>query len=380
MRTAKRTAAVLVAAFAVFLFGFAASLADRLLNPTFDAPIATSTTAAALHASLRVVDLHADSLVWERSLAERGTTGHVDVPRLIEGHVALQVLALPTKSPLGQNFERTEDGWIDQITVLGVAQLWPLDAWTSLEARAHLHAAELAALDAERDDLFVVRNVQDLDRVGEGGVAALLAIEGAHCLEGDVEAVDRLFAAGFRMFGLTHFFDNELGGSAHGVDKGGLTDFGRAVVERMEALSIVVDLAHASPAVIDDVLDVVKRPVVVSHTGVRGVCDNDRNLTDAQLFRIRDNGGVIGIGFWPAAVCGDDAAAIAKSIAYVADRIGADHVALGSDYDGAVGVPFDASGMEALTHALLERGMDDETIAKIMGENTLRVLRASLPN
>lgn len=364
----------------VFVFGPGVTVAEWFLNPTHGAEITVSAAARRLHAELVVADLHADSLLWDRSLAERSRTGHVDLPRLREGNVTLQVFALPTKTPFGQNFDSTPADGIDQIQLLGVAQMWPSETWSSLEARAHLHARELGDVAAASNDLFLVLEAEDIDRIRRGGpTGGLLAIEGAHCLEGDLDAVDRLFASGFRMFGLTHFFDNRLGGSAHGVEKGGLTDFGRQVVARMETRGIVVDLAHASPAVIDDVLDIATKPVVVSHTGVRGVCANNRNLDDRALERIRDNGGVVGIGFWPDAVCGDDADAIVASIRYVSDRIGVEHVALGSDYDGAVSVPFDASKLAALTDALLAAGFDQAQIRKVMGENVLRVLRATLP-
>jgi hypothetical protein len=103
----------------------------------------------------------------------------------------------------------------------------------------------------------------------ERRVAALLATEGLHAIEGDLRNVDTLHAAGFRMLGLTHFFDNEVAGSAHGVAKGGLTPLGRAVVRRMEALGILVDVAHASPRAVDDVLAMATRPVLVSHGGVQ---------------------------------------------------------------------------------------------------------------
>ena len=202
---------------------------------------------------------------------------------------------------------------------------------------------------------------------------------GAHALDGRVESLDALFAAGFRMIGLVHFFDNGVGGSAHGVDKGGLTPLGAAVVARMEQLGIVVDLAHASPALIDDVLDQATRPVVVSHTGVRGVVDNQRNLSDDQLRRIAATGGVVGIGFWKLAIGGDDAAAIARSIRYTADVVGVDHVGLGSDFDGAVETPFDISGLALLTEALLAEGFGPDEVRKLMGGNLVRVLRQGLP-
>ena len=142
---------------------------------------------------------------------------------------------------------------------------------------------------------------------------------------------------------------------------------------------MLVDVAHASAATIDDVLATAMRPVIVSHTGVRGVCDNARNLGDRHVRGIADSGGIVGIGFWPTACGGEDAASIARSIHYAVDVAGIDHVGLGSDFDGAVPVPFDATGLVQLTDALLAAGLDDGAIAKVMGGNVRRVLLETLP-
>ena len=133
-------------------------------------------------------------------------------------------------------------------------------------------------------------------------------------------------------------------------------------------------------ATIDDALSVSTRPVVASHTGVRGIADNARNLSDEHLAGIAASGGIVGIGFWETACGGPDAGAIARSIAYAVERIGADHVALGSDWDGAVPVPFDAAGTVRLTEALLAEGLDEASIRAVMGENVLRLLGATLPD
>ena len=119
--------------------------------------------------------------------------------------------------------------------------------------------------------------------------------------------------------------------------------------------------------------------MVVSHTGVRGTCDNRRNLSDAQLRAVARTGGVVGIGFWDTAVCGDDARAVARAIGHAVRVAGADHVGLGSDFDGAVTTPFDASGLPQVTQALLDAGMAEDDIARVMGGNVVRLLRQSLP-
>ena len=142
---------------------------------------------------------------------------------------------------------------------------------------------------------------------------------------------------------------------------------------------MIVDVAHASSATIDDVLAIATRPVVASHTGVRGVADNARNLSDDHLRGIAASGGLIGIGFWSTASGGDDAEAIARSAKHATNVAGMDHVALGSDFDGGVQTPFDASGLVQVTDALLLAGFKDDEVAKVMGGNAIRVLRDCLP-
>jgi membrane dipeptidase len=183
-----------------------------------------------------------------------------------------------------------------------------------------------------------------------------------------------------RMIGLTHFFDNEVAGSSAGVAKGGLTPLGRELVKRMEARGIIVDLAHTSPTTVDEVLAMATRPVVVSHTGVKGTCDSPRNLSDDQLLRIAANGGVVGIGYWDGALCADiSPASFARAVIHAILIAGVDHVALGSDFDGATKTRFDASQLAVVTDALLALGLDSTMIAKVEGGNAIALLRRGLP-
>ena len=356
------------------------------MNPLVAAsPPAPSPEAVRLHATLAVADLHADALLWDVPLLERRSYGHVDVPRLLQGRIAVQAFTVVTKTPSGMNIEaNTADS--DLITWLAIAQAWPPRTWRSLLERSLHQAQKLErAAAASEGQLLVVRDREDLDelirrhRADPEVVGGVLGIEGAHALEGELSSLDTLFVAGFRTIGLTHFFDNEIGGSAHGVSKGGLTDFGRRVVARMEALGIVVDLAHASPRLVDDVLAIAERPVIVSHTGVRGTCDNQRNLDDQRLVGIAATGGVIGIGLWPTAICGESTSAWARAVRHAVGVAGVDHVALGSDWDGAVEAVVDAAGAVHLVDALLTEGFTAQEIRGIMGENAIRVLRATLP-
>lgn len=341
--------------------------------------------AAALHARLFVADLHADSLLWNRDLLVRNGLGHVDLPRLIEGNVGLQVFTAVTKVPSGINYERNEAA-SDDITLLAIAGLWPARTWGDLTERALYQAEKLSGFAARSGGRLVfVRTRGDLDRVlaardaGEPAVAALFGIEGAHALEGRIGNLDRLHAAGLRVLGLAHFFDNEVAGSAHGAKKGGLTDLGRAVVARANELGIVIDVAHASEATVAEVLELSSAPVILSHGGIRSACETGRNLPDALMARLAAKGGVAGIGYWDGAVCDIAPSGVAKSILRAVAVMGVDHVALGSDFDGATTVAFDTSELAAVTAALLAAGMGEDDVAKVMGLNALRLFRRVLP-
>jgi microsomal dipeptidase-like Zn-dependent dipeptidase len=206
----------------------------------------------------------------------------------------------------------------------------------------------------------------------------MLSVEGLQNLEGDLRNLGRLQRAGFRMASLTHFFDHDLAGSMHGLKKGGLTPKGRAAIRRMEALGMIVDVAHCSHACVADILALAQRPVVSSHGGVQATCKVNRNLTDEEVRGVAATGGVVGIGYWEGAVCSTDPRATAKAIRHVRDLVGIAHVALGSDYDGATTVRFDTSQLVQVTQSLLDEGFTAQEIRAVMGENALRVIRAGI--
>jgi membrane dipeptidase len=363
------------------------AVADRKLNTVLaPPPYFSSSRAQSLHQQLLIVDLHADSLLWKRDLLARNSRGHVDIPRLIDGNVALQAFTIVTKTPRGLNIENNDDQ-TDNITLLAIAGRWPISTWSSLKERTLYQASRLSDAAARSNGKFVViRTATDLAaylqrRSSDRGITAgFLGVEGAHALDGDLNNIDVFFEHGIRMMSPTHFFDNDIGGSAHGLVKGGLTAKGKEMVKRMQAKSMIVDLAHASSNVISDVLEISTRPVFVSHTGVKGTCNNTRNLSDEQIQGIARTGGLIGIGYWETAVCGKDAKAIARAIRYTANVAGVEHVSLGSDFDGAVATPFDTTGLVQITDSLIAEGFTDEEIKLIMGGNAIRVLLASLPS
>lgn len=338
-----------------------------------------------LHASLDIADLHADTLLWYRSLLERSDRGQVDLPRMIDGNMAVQMLTTVTKSPSGQNYDLNSAEAGDNITLLALVQRWPLATRDSLFARAVYQAERLHSFASESDDLEVVTSSEELKQVlkareaGDNKVAALLGTEGSHALDGDLGNIQRLYDAGFRMMSLQHFFDNKLGGSLHGESNAGLTEFGRRAVLEMDSLGIMIDVSHSAPQVVDDVLNLIDNPLIVSHTGFKGHCDRKRNISDALITRIAKRGGLIGVGFWSEAVCGEDIAAIADSIAYGIESFGLGAVALGSDWDGGVTTPIDASDLAYLTSALLHRGLTPEEVRAVMGGNTIRYFLEHLP-
>lgn len=346
-------------------------------------PYRVSEQARRLHESAFVIDLHSDSLLWKRNIVKESDVGHVDVPRLKRGNVGLQVFSAVTKSPEGLNYSRNTDG-SDDITKLALVQMWPPRTWSSLYERAAYQLEKLYAF-ASASDLVVIRNRQEFEALikrresGMPDIGAVYLIEGAHPLEGELQNLDRLYEQGLRIVGLTHFFDNELGGSLHGVSGDGLSDFGKAVILRANELSMIVDVAHASPAMVSDVLDISDSPLMLSHGGIRGSCDSERNLSDALMRRFASQGGLIGIGYWHAAVCDASPQGIVRAIRYAIDLLGVEHVALGSDYDGTVEVPFDTSELQILTEVMLQQGFSEDEIRKVLGDNARQFLLENLP-
>ena len=264
---------LLIVAAVVFFWLAPAKIESAQNRVLAHAPYAIDAAALQLHQDLFVADLHADSLLWKRDLLQRSDVGHVDLPRLQDGNVALQVFSAVTKSPSGLNdVENAADS--DDITLLAMTQLWPLATWSSIYERASYQLRKLKEFsDASGGELQLILTKRDLRSLiearanGQDAVGAIYLIEGAHPLQGRLENLDRLQQQGLRVIGFTHFFDNELGGSLHGTSKAGLTDFGRQVVRRADELEVIIDIAHASPQAVRDILSLTKRPLMLSHGG-----------------------------------------------------------------------------------------------------------------
>jgi microsomal dipeptidase-like Zn-dependent dipeptidase len=446
---APRAALALVLAAA--LGGCVGDLIEQDLNRVYtpmDAPEVTPDELAA-HEALFVADLHADTMLWTRDLLEEGDLGHLDLPRMDEGNVALQVFSVVTDTPpetsppppgarLIEERAANRPAYcltgesINRTGLLQVAQLRPLRTWFDREKRALYQAERLKRFVTEsrmraandplnRPSLMMIYDAEDLKELvrrrqsGEPVVGALLALEGAHWLgeeEPDIEAgVDRLVAAGFRMLAPTHRFNNALGAASEGCDQlAGLTEAGYRFIERVEEQDATLDLAHLSDLGAAQAAAASDTPVVVSHTGVRdrcrtlddtdpdlALCDVARGMRDEEIRAVARTGGVVGLGYWPEAVGRDVGAVVAAFVsarevlsepAFMAemrairpDYDPVDHLAFGSDFDGAVSVPFDTSDLVWLTAALRREGSFDEAaIRKIAGANVCRVLALRLPD
>ncbi|MFT3845536.1 MAG: dipeptidase [Lacibacter sp.] len=375
---------VIIVIAAVIFFGFVPGYVDKSKN-TVTLKVIEPPKQAWYDSIPFIADLHCDELLWDRNLLTEHNYGHVDVPRMLKANMALQVFTIVSKTPKHMNIEHN-DSKTDNITLLSFAQLRPFNTWFNVTNRALNQCRELHVFAEKSNGQFrVITSKTTLqqyinDRAANHNITAgMLGIEGAHCLNDDIENLYKVYNAGVRYIGLAHFFDNDWAGSAHGMNKGGLTAKGKELVRKMDSLHVIIDLAHASPKTIDDVLAFTNSPVIVSHTGVQGVCNNTRNLSDAHLLAIGKHIGLVGIGFWETAVCGSDAAATARTIRYVADKIGVDKVALGSDFDGAIGTHFDVTGLPLIVNALLKEGFNRKEIEMIMGGNVRDFFLRNLP-
>lgn len=322
---------------------------------------APATAAQALHQGALVVDAHADTvlgIIKGRPLGLRSRKGHVDLPRLREGGVNVQVFAHYIQG------EYKPDRALPRFLEL-------LDAF-------------LTEVDANAQHITVVKTVAQLEEaVAQDKIAAVLAIEGGEALAGRLAVLRIFHRLGVRLIGLTWNERNDL---ADGVGEsgtgGGLSRLGVAVVQEMNRLGMVVDVSHLSDAGFWHVMDVSSRPVVASHSNCRALCRHPRNLSDEQIKALARNGGVIGMNFYPPFVDDDARRAtierIVDHVEHIVQLVGPDHVGLGSDFDGIDSTPRgleDVSKLPRLTEAMLRRGFSEAHIRKILGENFLRVFR-----
>jgi membrane dipeptidase len=335
----------------------------------------------AFHRECRVLDLHIDTPLWMRLVGydigkrhrNRLPTSpvgcHFDLPRAAEGGLDAAVFGLVINPaevrselmlPL-RLLARIESGF-------GIAQ--------TLESLRLIEGAQAA----EPDRFVFARTGTELGAaVDEGRFAVLACLEGAHGIEGSLENLRRGYEAGLRMLGLVHFQSTE---AAHPMtvaefDTQGLTPFGRELVAELERLGIVVDLAHLNEPGVDDALEIMTRPFVVSHSACRALLGHRRNLSDDQIRRIAERGGVIGVATGRMCVGGGGLERFLDHLEHVIRVGGAEAAALGSEYDGAI-IPEagmgDVTAFPRVTAGLLARGHAPQVVRKVMGENAIRVL------
>jgi membrane dipeptidase len=347
------------------------------------------------------IDSHIDTvqrvLVMGEDLAKRWDVGHVDIPRLREGgtHAPFFALWVPTYFPASEAVRRTLD----------------------------LRDAMQSLFDKHRDQIEHATTATDIERIVKAGkIAAFLTVEGGHTIDDDLRVLRMYYQLGIRSMTLTHSHNNNWADSSTDEPThNGLTDFGKEVVREMNRLGMIVDVSHVADKTFYDALEVTTKPVMCTHSSMRALSDVPRNVTDEMLWALAKNGGVIGITFGEGFVNPQDAellradikiettapllsgrtlddyaaedvrklfgtrVKVAAKVEDVADHIdhavkiaGIDHVGIGSDFDGVSGPPNgldDVSKMPALIAVLLERGYKERDVKKILGENTLRVIR-----
>jgi membrane dipeptidase len=333
---------------------------------------------------LPVFDGHNDVITRDDAgdFATGRSGGHIDLPRARAGGLAGGIFALFTPSP-GGDFQLPQDGGSYAVEPAEPIGQEPAAADTT-RAAGRLFALERAG------HLRIARRAGDLDAaLADGVLAAVLHMEGAEAIDPGLEALDLWHAAGLRSLGPVWSRSNAF---AHGVpfafpgtpDTGpGLTPAGSALVRRCAELGIAVDLSHLNEAGFWDVARIDSGPLIASHSGAHALAPSTRNLTDAQLDAIGASGGLVGIVFAVAFLRADGRddpdtplERIVEHARYVAERIGVEHVALGSDFDGAT-IPRalgDVAGLPRLLDALRAGGFTEAEVRAIARENWRRVL------
>ncbi|MCL4425648.1 MAG: dipeptidase [Firmicutes bacterium] len=313
------------------------------------------------HQRAIVVDAHCDTLLplvrGQKTLTQRSEAGHIDLPRLQEGGVKVQFFAA-----------YVEADYKPDRALKRAIQLFDVFFEQIREApQAITPATNMAEIKTA---------------VAAGQVAAILAVEGGEAIQGDLGVLRMLYRLGVRSLGLTWNQRNDIAdGVGEARTRGGLTEFGVKVVQEMNRLGLLVDVAHLSEAGFWDVCDVSEKPFVASHANSYALCPHRRNLKDEQIQALAEKGGVMGITFAAGFVDEEEKKAtlarVLDHVEHVVSLVGPDHVGLGSDFDGtrkvAAGLE-DVTRLPAITEGLWKRGFGEEDVRKILGGNFLRVL------
>ncbi len=333
-----------------------------------------------------VLELMSTDPSHRRSFFERNKRGHIDLPRIRDGGFGGGIFAMFVPSP-------KTTGAAPKSATYAAALPDPLPLELSQQ---HAMRAFATLLDVERQAegaVCIVRTANELKlALDEGVVAIVLHFEGAEPIDTDLAALPVFYAAGLRSLGLVWSRPNAF---ANGVpfafpaspDQGpGLTDAGHRLVRACNDLGIAVDLSHLNEQGFWEVAALSQAPLIASHSGAHALCASTRNLTDRQLDAIRDSQGLVGVNFHVGFLRADgqvtektSLAEIVRHVDYMVERMGIDHVGLGSDFDGATmpGDLKDVAGLPKLMTALSARGYTEKELAKIANGNWQRVLAAT---
>jgi len=279
---------------------------------------------------------------------------HVDLPKIIAGGIFIQFMAVYVHQHYKPN----------------------------LSLRRSLELID-TFLDIADDPRFIhIKRTEDLNQLLSSGkkIGLLLSLEGAEPIE-SIAILDVFFRLGVRCIGLTWNHGNLLADGCNGA--GGLTPFGKEVVNKMSELGILCDVSHLSQASFWDVISIAKKPLIASHSNCHALCPHPRNLSDSQIKELAQTGGVISINFYPEFIgLNRDLDSIIKHIAHICELVGAEHVGIGSDFDGAeFSIPNleNASKLVNLAKGLEKNGFHKREIEKIMGNNIINLLKNILP-
>lgn len=321
-------------------------------------------------------------MLFRDSFVSGAGRGHVDLPRLRAAGVNVVGLTVATAWPdLRGSLSRLHYRSLG-LPRSAVGSNMAIAEW--LTGRIHRWCAESAG------GMVVVRSSGDLDAcLASGGpVGVLIGVQGGHVLDGSLENVARLREVGVRMFALAHVMDNALVGSSTGRHGSGLTDYGREAIAELEAQSIIVDLAHMSLVGVAEALPMLRRPFVLSHTGLSDLAGSvnrfrdyspaRRNIPASLAREIGAAGGLIGIVLSTQLLGGSSLSDAVATIRLAIASAGQDHVAIGSDMDGALKMIIDMNGLPALTDALLKSGLSRNSVECVLGGNAMDLLRSTL--
>jgi len=319
-----------------------------------------------IHQKAKVFDGHCDTILkiinykrsLKRTLGKKSTTGHLDIPRMKEGGIDVQVFAV------------------------FIEDIYKPDR--ALKRALQLIDCFYREIEKNQDDISLVTNYNQIEGVNRAGkIAAILSIEGGEALEGDLGVLRVLYRLGVRLLTLTWNQRNQIAdGIGESRTGSGLTEFGLKVIDEMNDLGMLIDVSHLSETGFWDVIKRSKTPIIASHSNCYALCSHLRNLKDEQIKALTDKDGVIGVTFVPNFLTQEKRKTTVKDVVthidYLVEKAGIDYVGLGSDFDGTGGLPLGLGGVDKIpniTMELLNRGYKEGEIEKILGGNFLRVFR-----